>query len=127
MVDFSLTINAENINVPYGHSDEILYLKVKNYLLNILDNSDLEIIHFGLAPDNTADNNDDLLLDGTYFRIIAYQDDLGIDLDSNKFDIINSFKKIVENHKPFWSTIFVEKGFIKEEVTIELLYQNLTY
>ncbi len=42
-----------------------------------------------------------------------------------KTEILNAFKYLVENYNPFWTTIIVEEGLIKKEVTIELLYQDV--
>lgn len=93
---YVLTIDANNINVP-DFSDDNLYNFVKEHLVHLLQSKDLKIIHFGYAPDNTADNNDELLNDGVFYRIIAQDRYLGIDLDAD----------------------------IKSEKTIELLYKEL--
>lgn len=123
--EFALIIEAKDIDVPFGLIDELLFLKVKSYLLELLCDNETNITYFGYAPDNTADNQDELLNDGVYFRIIGYEKNLGIDLDSSKIEILKSFKYLIENYKPFWSTIITEEGFIKKEVTIELLYQDV--
>ena len=123
--EFAITIEAKWIEVSYGLTDELLFLKVKNHLLELLNDNQTSITYFGYAPDNTADNQDELLNDGVYFRIIGYEKNLGIDLESSKIEILKSFKYLVENYKPFWSTIITEEGFIKKEVTIELLYQDV--
>lgn len=77
------------------------------------------------TPNNTADSQDELLNDGVFYRIIGYEKNLGVDLESSKFDILIAFKNLVSNYKPFWSTIIIEDGFIKKEITIELLYQDV--
>ncbi len=121
---YSLTINSNDFNVP-NFTDENLYLFVKEYLLELLNNFTTEIIYFGLAPDNTADENDELLINGTFFRIIAQDRYLGIDMESTKEEILKAFSFIVENYSPFWSTIIIETGITKIERTIELLYKEL--
>ena len=123
--DFALTINAKDISVPYGLSDELLFLTIRNHLIQLLSDEKTTITYFGLAPDNTADNQDELLNDGVFYRIIGYEKNLGIDLDSTKSEILKAFKYLIENYKPFWSTIIVEEGLIKKEVTIELLYKDV--
>jgi hypothetical protein len=123
--DFALTIEAEDISVPYGLSDELLFLKIKNHLIELLSDEKTPITYFGLAPDNTADNQDRLLIEGVFYRIIGYEKNLGIDLESTKSEILKAFKYLIENYNPFWSTIIVEEGLIKKEVTIELLYKDV--
>lgn len=123
--EFALIIEAKDIDVPFGLIDELLFLRVKSYLMELLSDNETNITYFGYAPDNTADNQDELLNDGVYFRIIGYEKNLGIDLESSKIEILKSFKYLIENYKPFWSTIITEEGFIKKEVTIELLYQDV--
>jgi len=123
--DFALTINAKDISVPYGLSDELLFLKIRNHLIELLSDEKTLITYFGLAPDNTADNQDRLLIEGVFYRIIGYEKNLGIDLESTKSEILKAFKYLIENYNPFWSTIIVEEGLIKKEVTIELLYKDV--
>lgn len=123
--EFALTISAQDYIVPFSLKDEDLYNAVKNDLLALLSNDNTVIHYFGYAPDNTSDNQDLLLTDGVFFRIIGYEKNLGVDLDSNSKEILNSFKYLVENYKPFWSTVFIEKGETKVETTIELLYQDV--
>jgi hypothetical protein len=123
--DFALTIKAENISIPYGLSDELLFLKSRNHLIQLLSDEKTTITYFGVAPDNTADNQDRLLIDGIFYRIIGYEKNLGIDLESTKSEILKAFKYLIENYNPFWSTIIIEEGLIKKEVTIELLYKDV--
>lgn len=120
----ALTINANGCIVP-DLIDYELFVTVKKNLISLLKGSNIEIVHFGYAPDNTADGNDELLNDGTYFRIICEDRYLGIDLEATKDEVLKAFLFIVENYIPFWSTVIVETGFIKKEVTIELLYKKL--
>jgi len=123
--EFALTISAGNIEVPYGSLDELLFLQVRQDVLDKLKDKESEVVHFGYAPDNTADALDELLTNGVFYRIIGYEKNLGIDLDSSHEEIKKAFAYLVENYKPFWSTIIVEEGATKKEVTIELLYQDV--
>ena len=122
-IEFSLTIEAKNFIVPKNIIDEVLFLTVKQDVLDVLNAPDTAITYFGFAPDNTADNQDDLLLDGVFFRIIAYNKDLGLTLESSKEEVLAAYSSLVTTKAPYWTTIITEKGFIKEEITIELLYQ----
>ena len=123
--EFALTIETKLTEVPYGLSDEVLFLSVKNDLLYLLSDKNTTIHYFGYAPDNTADGQDELLTDGVFYRIIGYEKNLGVDLESSNEEILKAFENLVSNYKPFWSTIIVEEGFIKKEITIELLYQDV--
>ena len=66
---------------------------------------------------------DDLVLEGVFFRIIAYNKDLGLTLESSKEEVLAAYSNLVTTKAPYWTTIITEKGFIKEEITIELMYQ----
>ena len=123
--EFALTISAEGLTVPFPLKDDDLFNSVKVDLINRLENINTVIHYFGFAPDNTADDQDELLNDGVFYRIIGYEKNLGIDLDSSKTEILCAYKYLVKNYKPFWSTIIVEQGNIKTETTIELLYQDV--
>lgn len=123
--EFALTISAGSIEVPYGALDELLFLQVRHDVLEKLNDASTEIEHFGYAPDNTADALDELLTTGVFYRIIGYEKNLGVDLDSTPEEIKKAFAYLVELYKPFWSTIIVEEGATKKEVTIELLYQDV--
>lgn len=122
-VEYSLTIEAKDFILPNGIIDDVLFLTVKQDVLDVLNDPDTVITYFGFAPDNTADNQDDLLLDGVFFRIIAYNKDLGLTLESTKDEVLAAYSNLVTTKAPYWTTIITEKGFIKEEITIELLYQ----
>jgi len=123
--DFALTVRAGGLDVPYGLADDTLFLAVRAHLSEVLRDGGTEIIFFGSAPDNTADGQDELLENGVYFRIIAYEKNLGIDLESGREEILNAFGCLVENFEPRWAAIFVEEGGAKREVTIELMYQQV--
>jgi hypothetical protein len=122
-VEYSLTIEAKDLILPNGIIDDLLFLTVKQDVLDVLNDPNTNITYFGFAPDNTADNQDDLLLDGVFFRIIAYNKDLGLTLESSKKEVLAAYSNLVINRAPYWTTIIVEKGFIKKETTIELMYQ----
>ncbi|GGD35274.1 hypothetical protein [Flavobacterium orientale] len=123
--EFALTISASTLEVPYGSLDELLFLQVRQDVLNKLNDPSTEVVHFGYAPDNTADAQDELLTTGIFYRIIGYEKNLGVNFDSSHEEIKKAFAYLVENYKPFWSTIIVEEGATKKEVTIELLYQDV--
>lgn len=122
--DFALTLKAGDLDVPYGLQDEVLFLAVRSHLMEQLC-STTEIFCFAVAPDNTADGQDELLQDGVFYRIIGYEKNLGIDLESTPDEILHAFHYLVENFEPKWSSIIVEQGQSKKEVTIELLYQEV--
>jgi hypothetical protein len=123
--EFALTIKTNDLEIPYHLMDEPLFLSVRPHLLDLLANNQTEIFYFGLAPDNTADGQDELLEDGTYYRIIGYEKNLGIDLDSSSCEILNAFHYLVSNYNPKWTTIIIEEGLTKKEFTVELLYQDV--
>jgi hypothetical protein len=122
-VEYSLTIEAKDFIITNGIIDDVLFLIVKQDLLDVLNDPNTDITYFGFAPDNTADNQDDLLLDGIFFRIIAYNKDMGLSFESTKEEVLAAYSNLVTTRVPYWSTIIVEKGFIKKETTIELMYQ----
>ncbi|WP_294958476.1 hypothetical protein [uncultured Flavobacterium sp.] len=123
--DLALTVRAENMHVPYNLSDECLFLTVRADVIELLRDSRTEIIYFGPAPDNTADGNDELIEDGVFYRIIGYQKNLGINMESTADEILSSFHHLVKNFEPRWTTIFEEEGKSKKEITIELMYQEV--
>lgn len=122
--DLALTIRAGDLDVPFGLRDEALFLTVRSHLLELLC-SKTEIFCFGMAPDNTADGQDELLQNGIFYRIIGYEKNLGIDLENSAEEVLSAFHYLVENFQPRWTTIIFEEGRDKKEVTIELLYQEV--
>lgn len=118
-MDLCLIIKAGEIAIPDFH-DEILFYHFKQAVLSILKNS--EIYYFGYAPDNTADNQDDLLFDGKLFRVISPENLIDVNIESDKKDVIEAFRSLIENKNPFWSSVIIEKGFINVETTVEFKY-----
>lgn len=123
--EFALTIKADELDVPYHLKDEPLFLTVRTHLIDLLDNEKTEVFHFGYAPDSSADGQDELLENGIFFRIIGYEKNLGIDLESTPKEIIKAYHYLVSNYEPRWTTIIIEEGLNKKEITIELLYQDV--
>ena len=123
--EFALKIEAKIDVVPYGLLDELLFLTVKDGLIAQLGDSTTVVESFTFAPDNTADGLDELLTDGIFYRIIAYEKNIGVDLESSATEILKAFHYLVSNYEPFWTTVIVEEGATKKEVTIELLYQDV--
>lgn len=124
-LDLALIIRSHELDIPFDLKDESLFLTVKPVLISLLKDHATEVIHFGPAPDNTADGQDDLLDEGTFFRIICSDKYLGIDIYTPYEDVFAAFLNLIEHYNPFWSTVIVEKGFIKTETTIELLYRDV--
>lgn len=122
-IEYSLTVEAKDFIVPKDIIDEVLFLTVKQDVLDVLNDPNTNITYFGFAPDNTADNQDDLLLDGVFYRIIAYNKDVGLTLESTKNEVLAAYYKLITTNAPYWTTIINLKRFIKEQITIELLYQ----
>lgn len=120
--DFALTIKADDLEVPYHLMDEPLFLTVRSHLVALLADEQTEIFHFGYAPDNTADGQEELIENGVFYRIIGYEKNLGIDLESSSRDIVKAFHYLVSNYEPKWTSIFEEEGLTKKETTIELMY-----
>jgi hypothetical protein len=118
-MDLCLIFSAGDPFIP-EYQDEVLLLHFKATLLEMLENP--EIIHFGYAPDNTADNDDDLLNEGTFFRIISTAELLNLNLDSPSTEVVSSFKNLIEKQPLSWGTVIVEKGFITKETTIEFIF-----
>lgn len=47
----------------------------------------------------------------------------GLTLESKKEELLAAYSNLVTSKAPYCTTIITEKGFIKEEITIELLYK----
>ena len=124
-IDLGLLLKADNIEIPYGLIDEPLFLTVKPYLLELLNNGETEIYHFGHAPDNTSDGQDELLYDGTLFRIIVNEKYVGVDFESSPESIKKAFYNLVSNYQPDWCSIMADAGETITEITIELLYREV--
>lgn len=122
--DLALTVRAKNLQVPYHLKDECLFLTVRTDVLGLLCDPATEIYFFGPAPDNTADGKDELLEDGVFYRIIGYQNNLGINMESSAEEILDAFHFLIKNFEPRWTTIFTEEGTAKKEITIEMMYQE---
>lgn len=89
--DLALTLKVEHLDTDLNNQDEILFLNVRGVLMDLLSNSATEIFHLGYAPDNTADGIDELLEDGVFFRIITYDKNVGVDLESDSNSILKGF------------------------------------
>ena len=120
--DLALIVKADSICFPDGLTEENLFLYLKVDILKLLK-AKPEIIHFGFAPDNTADNQDELLYDGIQLRIICNEKYLGVDMNSSNEEVFTAFHDLIQNYVPMWTTIIVEKGFLNKETTIDLLYR----
>lgn len=118
-MDLCLIFSAGDVDIP-DYRDEVLFMHFKPTLLEIID--DAEIIHFGYAPDNTADGDDDLLEDGTFFRIICAAERVGLTPESARRDVLDGFRRLIENEDVRWGSVIVEKGFIREEITVEFIF-----
>ena len=44
--EFALTIEASNIDVPFGLSDELLFIKIKSHLIDLLSDNETKITNF---------------------------------------------------------------------------------
>ena len=124
-LELALIFRAKDLAVPVDLKDDDLFIEIRPTLISLLNDDSTEVIYFGMAPDNTADGQDELLLEGTFFRIICNEKYLGIDLESDINEIKQAFKHLVEQNKPFWTTTIVEQGFVTTETTIELLYRDV--
>jgi hypothetical protein len=118
-MNLCIIFSAGNPPIP-DYQDEVLFLHFKSHLFEMIDNT--EIIYFGHAPDNTADGDDDLLTEGTFFRIISAAEVLNLNLESSSDEVLASFKNLIEIQSVNWGTVIVEKGFITTEITIEFIF-----
>lgn len=102
-----------------------MFLTVKQNLLDLLSDNDTELYRFGYAPDNTSDGQDELLYDGTLFRIIVNEKYVGVDMDDDSESITKAFYNLVSTYLPNWCSIMDDAGETITEITIELLYREL--
>lgn len=114
----SLTLEASNVTLPIGASEGDLFSLFKSKAIELLKNDALGVHHFGMVPDNGAEGNDELLVDGTLFRFDVSQDLLGIDEDAAPLLVKQAFLAVVETKKPGFSTILDDRGDTKKETTI---------
>ncbi len=124
-IDLGLILKADDLDIAEGLQDEILFLTVKPFLLDLLSNENCAIHYFGYAPDNTADGQDELLHHGTLIRIVVNEKYAGVDLECSPQEIVKAFYKLVSNYQPDWCTIIEENGETKKETTVELLYREV--
>lgn len=121
----SLTIASKSNVVPNGLTDHNLFEVVKNEIIELLNSPFTEIVDYGLTPDNDADGQEELLNNGVFYRVAAYDKYLGIDADATPKEIFKAYLYLLENYQPFWCTIFVEEIGVKSQTTIEILYREL--
>lgn len=110
-MDLCLIISVSPQIIP-ELTDDNLFEFFKPRLIEELVNPD--VIFMGVAPDNTADNQDELLLDGYFIRIICPESFVELKVES--------FLELIKSKNPKWSKVIIEEGFIKTETTIEFLY-----
>lgn len=118
-MDLCLIVPAGEVPVP-ELTDDNLFNYFKSILIEKLNDS--EITYYGVAPDNTADNQDDLLQEGIFFRIICPHQAVDVSDNSTNQEILKTFRFLIETRYPNWGSVIVEKGFINTETTIEFVY-----
>ena len=118
-MDLCLIFDAGDLPIP-DYRDEVLLLHFKPVILESIGENDINF--FGYAPDNTADGDDELLNEGTFFRLIASAGLLNLTLDSPAAEVVAAFKNLVETQPVHWGTVIVEEGFINKETTIEFIF-----
>lgn len=114
----SLTLEASNVALPVGVLERDLFSHFQARVIELLKKDTLEVHHFGRVPDNGADGNDELLLEGTLFRLDVSPELLGIDEDAAPQLVKQAFLKVVENTTPSSSSLLEEYGETKKETTI---------
>jgi hypothetical protein len=124
-IDLGLILKVDNIIVNNQLQDEVLFLNVRRYLVNLLDDEATKIYHFGYAPDNTSDGQDELLHHGTLTRIIVHEKYVDVDLEFTPTEVKRAFYNLVSQYQPDWCTIIEDRGNTKTETTIELLYREV--
>lgn len=121
-IDLVLLLKADKQEVPHGLEGEALFLTVKSPLLELLAEQKTKLYHFGYAPDNTADGQDELLHDGTLYSIIVNNKYVGVDLESDTAAVKKAFYELVLNNTPSYCSVTDEAGETITETTIELRY-----
>ncbi len=121
----SLTIEAPHVRIQNGLDNDILFSHFKLDVIELLNQDATVINHFGSIPDNGADGIDDLLIDGTLFRLDVSLDSLGISLDADHLAVNEAFLFIVKNMKPVYSAVLHEQGEYKNQKTIVFDFEGL--
>jgi hypothetical protein len=62
-----LTLEHSNVALPVGIQEWDLFFHFQYKVVELLKSDTLTVHHFGKLPDNGADGNDDLLIDGILF------------------------------------------------------------
>jgi hypothetical protein len=114
----SLTIEASNISIPTGIPEMDLFSHFQSNVIELLKSDTLTVHHLGMVPDNGADGNDDLLIDGILFRFDVSSELLGIEEDAAPHLVKQAFLTVVENTTPSSSSLLEEIGETKKETTI---------
>lgn len=103
--------------------DKLLFEAIQPDLIDCINNLDTTFVYFGLAPDNDADGQEELLEHGTFYRIIAPDHLLGIDTDATPKEIKKAFLDVLDLNLDYWCTLFVEEAGEKKQTTIEILFK----
>lgn len=119
----ALTLKT-TVAVPYGLTDANLFQVVKNNLVTTIENIDQTFDYFGYAPDNDADGQEELLQNGTFYRIIAPDYLLGIDTDATLSEIKKAFLDLLNLNLSCWCSIFTEEAGTAKQTTIEILFKE---
>jgi hypothetical protein len=114
----SLTLEASNVTLAVGVSEGDLFSHYKSKAIELLKNDALGVHHFGMVPDNGAEGNDELLIDGTVFRFDVSQEILGVDESAAPHLVKEAFLAVVESATPSSSSLLEEFGATKKETTI---------
>ncbi|WP_281298862.1 hypothetical protein [Flavobacterium limnophilum] len=114
----SLTIEASNVSLPVGMPDSNLFSHFQTKAIALLKDETLGVHHFGMVPDNSAEGNDELLVDGILFRFDANEELLGIDEAAAPHLVKQAFLAVVENKEPDFISVLDEVGPTKKEMTI---------
>lgn len=117
-MDLCIIITAKDLKIP-AYTEEGLFLHFKNTLLEYLDSQ--EIIYFGQEKKFYAGENEKVF-NGTYFKVIAPANLLGLSTDSTSKKIVESFKNIIAKENLRWGTVIIEKDLVKTETIIEFIF-----